>query len=95
MNYILKNKIPVLEPNILKWAKWAEANWYKRVVAQDYIGNYEVSTIFLGIDHNFWDNNKPLLFETMIFPECDYCERCATWDEALEQHKRAIESLKI
>lgn len=58
-----------------------------------------VSTVFLGLDHSFFDDEPPLLFETMVFgadPDPDrayadvYQERCSTWDEAVEMHKRAV-----
>jgi hypothetical protein len=49
-----------------------------------------VSTVFLGIDHNF-GNGPPLLFETMVFGgEYDgYCKRYSTWEEAEGGHKTA------
>ena len=48
-----------------------------------------ISTVFLGIDHNFGDDSPPLLFETMVFggkfdQEQD---RYATYDEALAGHE--------
>jgi hypothetical protein len=94
--YILVNHEAQPEPDLLKWADWFNkpAN---RKVAKTQIGSRLVSTIFLGIDHRFLGNGPPLLFETMIFgPDRsdDYQERCSTWQEAEEQHARAIEELK-
>lgn len=44
------------------------SNFERRIVAQTTIGEkYFVSTVFLVIDHNFEENEKPLLFETMVF----------------------------
>ncbi len=62
-----------------------------RRVANDQIGNVEISTVFLGLDHNFFDRGPPLLFETMIFggEHNDYQERCSTWEQAEAMHKRA------
>lgn len=89
-NYILNGKIPVLEPDIMEWAKWySTAN---RHVKNDMLpGDIHVSTVFLGIDHGY--NGEVLLFETMIFGgEHDhYQERYATWEEAEAGHQRAIE----
>lgn len=50
-----------------------------------------VSTVFLGIDHNFGDG-APLLFETMIFggKHNEYQRRYATWTEAEAGHKHAV-----
>jgi hypothetical protein len=28
-----------------------------------------VSTVWLGIDHRFWGDGPPVIFETMVFPE--------------------------
>lgn len=90
-NYILKGKIPVLEPDIIKWAQWYEkAN---RHVKNDMLpGDIHVSTVFLAIDHSYF-GGTPQLFETMIFggEHNEYCERYATWEEAEAGHQRAIE----
>jgi len=90
--YILKNKIPVPVADVLDWGRWFEkAN---RKVAMTFISDsVYVSTVFLGIDHNFgYFANKPLLFETMIFGgHCDgYQRRYATWAGAEYGHKRAV-----
>ena len=37
-------------------------------VAEDIIGNYRISTVWLGIDHSFYKTAHPVIFETMIFP---------------------------
>jgi hypothetical protein len=48
-----------------------------------------VSTIFLGLDHRFFNDGPPILFETMVFggPYDEFQDRTCTWDEALEAHK--------
>jgi hypothetical protein len=50
-----------------------------------------VSTVFLGINHQF-GNGPPLLFETMIFggQHDGYQQRCSTLEQAKQQHKRAV-----
>lgn len=54
-----------------------------------------ISTVFMGIDHNFTGSGRPILFETMVFglPDTEvgyeYQRRCSTWDEAVQQHKEA------
>lgn len=40
--------------------------WYGRV-AYDVVGNCEVSTVWLGLNHNFGSSGRPLIFETMVF----------------------------
>lgn len=52
-----------------------------------------VSTVFLGMDHSFCDP-VPLWFETMVFPECDICERYTTYDEAIDGHKKIVNELR-
>jgi len=67
-------------------------------VAETTIVDYWVSTVFLAIDHSFRGDtdHTPILFETMIFNQktdsaLDYQQRYATWKEALEGHKEAVE----
>ena len=48
------------------WAQWY-SDHSKRRVAEDYTRFYRLSSVFLGIDHNFSENGPPLLFETMLF----------------------------
>lgn len=57
------------EPDLLKWAEWMAAENFEshRRIALDQVGSYEVSTVFLGQDHNFSGKGPPILFETMTF----------------------------
>jgi hypothetical protein len=70
----------------------------QRIVGKTKIGKYEVSTVFLAIDHNFCGRGLPLLFETMIFGPDDnlsgYQERYATWEGAEAGHLRAIKKVR-
>jgi hypothetical protein len=61
----------------------------RRVVAQTGNADLLVSTVFLGLDHNFGGRGRPLLFETMTNDRM--VERYATWEEAEAGHKRAVE----
>ena len=97
LKYILEGKIPKPIADVVEWRKQFEKA--DRIVATTilpYKGlNIEVSTVFLGIDHNF-SGGVPILFETMIFggKYDDYQEQYATWEEAEAGHKRAIELVK-
>lgn len=85
-NYILQGHKVVREDNIVEWAKWFESA--NRIVKKTEVApGVEVSTVFLGVDHQFGDGD-PLLFETMIFGgERDgFQDRYSTWDEALKSH---------
>lgn len=69
----------------LRWAKWFETG--NRRVAQDYVGDVRVSTVFLGMDHAF-DGGPPLLWETLVFggPLDGDGDRYATRAEAEAGH---------
>jgi hypothetical protein len=56
---------PIPEPDLMKWADWFETA--DRRVAKDYVGEVKVSTVFLGLDHNFSGGGNPILWETMVF----------------------------
>ena len=89
------NRTPVRCDDIKVWGRWFGENREKKIVKQDDVLGSRVSTVFLGLNHEWVFNLPPLLFETMIFGgEHDlYCERCTTWDQAVIQHKRAVEML--
>jgi hypothetical protein len=90
-HYVLCGQSPVLEPDLEAFAQFFDdpAN---HIVAQVQIGRCFISTIFLGIDHNWRNQGPPLLFETMTFTDGEpgHCERCCTWLEAEEQHARVV-----
>ena len=91
-NYVLKDGKPVIEPNILKWAKWFESSDEERVLRKDKIdGDVEVSTVFLGLDRSFGDG-PPVLWQTMIFggPHDQFQERYTSEAKAIAGHMRAI-----
>jgi len=83
------NGEPLEEPNVLKWTRWFESN--DRHVALDTRKGVQISTVFLGLDHQYGDG-APLLYETMVFggPHDEYCERYSTKEAALDGHKRAL-----
>ena len=58
--------------------------------------NYQVSTVFLVMDHSFGIiDGPPLVFETMVFPlgslNEQEMERYSTWEEAKEGHRKICE----
>lgn len=91
-NYILVGKEPKQVDDIMEWAKSFEGS--NRTVEKTTIGDVDISTVFLGLDHSF-GGGEPLLFETMIFGGDDdgYQERYSTWDEAVKGHKFACEKV--
>lgn len=94
--YILDGKVPVKCEDLMTWANWYETNYQNRHVADETIDGVRISTVFLGLDHSFY-NGPPLLFETMIFGGAhnDYQDRCSTWEEAEAMHARASDKVMM
>jgi len=92
--YILENEKPVIEPYLHKWAEWFETT--DRVVEKTMVGDWEVSTVFLGLDHNFGSGGKPVLWETMVYggPMDDYQERYSSLAKARSGHNKVVEKLR-
>lgn len=89
--YVLKDKVPILVDDIEEWAKIFEGDDLRRVASTHLKGDIHVSTVFLGLDHQ-WGDGPPLLFETMIFggKHNDYQERYPTWTDAEAGHVLAV-----
>ena len=68
---------------------------YKMVGLAKLPGGVEVSTVWLGINHQFKPDGPPLIFETMVFggPLDSEQERYATEAEAIEGHRRWVVKL--
>ena len=56
-----------------------------------------VSTVFLGIDHNFYGSSGPVLFQPLIFdgPLADEMWRYSTYAEAERGHQEAVTQVRI
>ena len=96
--YILKGKevIPCLD--LTEWGRWMR-NFKNRRIAIDMIEGIMVSTVFLGLDHDFLDQHSiQLIFETMTndktFDKWGDQRRYFTWDEAEEGHKKIVELVR-
>lgn len=91
--YVLIGRVPVREDNLIEWATKFEQG--KNIVKQEQIRGVKISTVFLGLDHN-WSGGKPVLFETMIFEgkHDQYQTRCSTWEEAEEMHREAVDLVR-
>ena len=70
----------------------------QRIVSQENVGQFWISTVFLPTPHGL---NLDQHFETMVFdrnpdsPDGDvYQDRYSTWDEAAAGHKKAVEKCK-
>lgn len=86
-----------------EWCKSFEAT-ESRIVKQETVARpngFEafVSTVWLGLDHNYGDQGPPLIFETMVFQDAHsgndtYCNRTSTEAEAIEAHEEAVRLVK-
>jgi hypothetical protein len=102
--YILIGQTPVPCADLSEWAAWMDRN--NRVVKQTTVGSIFISTVFMGLNHNFFGKGPPVLFETMIFlkespdgpPPLDEDDdrqwRYATWLEAEQHHNKLVEEMQ-
>lgn len=98
---------PCLDP--MRWAMSFE-DGDRRVARTELMnGDVVVSTVFLGLDHNFMGDGPPILFETMVFGEEHLtkflgherisreemgCSRYSTYDEAEKGHAAHVAKLE-
>ncbi len=96
--YILDDEgNPVVEEDILKWGHWFETN--DRHVADDKVNGVRISTVFLGLDHNFSfadGMGDPVLWETMVFGGTydQEMDRYTSKDDALAGHARWVKKVR-
>lgn len=93
--YILDGRIIKRCNTLTEWALWMETA--DRRVALDAIGDIVISTVFLGVDHNFYGDGDPLLFETLVFMpggEQNEMFRYFTWEEAQAGHQEMLEAVR-
>jgi hypothetical protein len=70
--------------------KWETPGYF--LIYRDWIREYEISTVWLGINHQFWQKGPPLIFETMVFKGeerealDDFTKHYSTEEEAEEGH---------
>lgn len=87
------NVIPCVD--VHEWSsKFVE---HMRRVRFDEVDKSQISTVFLGLDHN-WGEGPPVVFETMIFSDNadidSYMARYSTWDEAVKGHELTVQAVK-
>jgi hypothetical protein len=89
-HFILVGREPV-EVDFETWAIWY-GDLDNRQVKYTQQGDVWVSTIFMGLDHNFGNRGPMILFETMAFIGSAAAgqERYATWAEAEAGHARWV-----
>lgn len=79
-----------------QWGALRSQDGDYRRIAIDQVRGYEVSTVWLGLDHSMpWDT-EPQIFETMVFGEGpweDYCMRWSTRSQAELGHLMVVSSI--
>ncbi len=81
--------------SMLEWAEDYERG-ESRVVRQEQVGDYFVSTVWMGLDHQFMDG-PPLVYETMVFKDdaSDLAmDRYSTMDEAIAGHEAMVKRVR-
>ena len=92
-HYILEGH-EVVPADLMTWAKWYETV-DSRHVARETVEGADISTVFLGLNHQYGDG-PPMLFETLVFggPLDQEMDRCSTWAEAEEMHRAMCERVR-
>lgn len=99
MYYKLDENKNVVPSSLIEWEEFIENRLptnYKHV-GDDMINGKRVSTVFIGLCHNFDPHsNIPIVFETMVFNKKHgiYQDRYSTWQEAEKGHQKAIQWVK-
>jgi hypothetical protein len=80
---------------LLVWAAWFEISENRRI-AETFVGDVRISTVFLGFDQNL-SGGSPLYFETMIFggEHDEMQKRYGTLEESMQGHEQMVEMVSI
>ena len=81
-----------------RWVILFEDTDYRRV-AEDEIGPYWISTVWLGLDHSFGHAEAPWIYETMVFKGGDMAgveqRRYATLEQAQVGHEETVSEVRL
>lgn len=93
--YILDadGQTPIECDDLMTWARWFEKHENRRVALTKLPWGTEISTVFLALNHNYKRDERPILWETMIFGGAchDFQYRYPTYRQALIGHNVAVE----
>jgi hypothetical protein len=93
-HYILIDRVAVAV-DLDTWSK--NFSTIDRSVCKTEIGGMKISTVFMGLDHNYRLDGPPILFETMIFGDIEDTGdqwRCSTWMQAEAMHQKACDLVR-
>lgn len=94
--YILKEKVPVEEPNFLLWKAWMETHLQACILRSSSLGQYLLTTLFTGENKNP-QSEPPLVFQTAIWMEGNILSKgeCYTsYEDALLGHQETYQSIQ-
>ncbi len=95
IQYYILDGTEVVTASLKEHARWLRNDGWRRFIKRTDIGDFWVSTVFLGLDHNYLDTGPSLVFETMVFKKGDwdgeYQTRSSTHADALRQHETACQ----
>lgn len=80
--------------DVIEWSDWMKT--HPNRIAYDKVGEAEVSTIFLGINHRFTEDGTPILWETMVFngPLAGECSRYTSHSMAIAGHAATVARIR-
>ncbi len=86
---------------LMEWAELSESGDEYRVIGKTVVGEYLISTIWIGLNMNLGHGvGLPLIFETMVFSDSgntgwdDYQLRYATEEQAKAGHEETIKKVQ-
>lgn len=96
-HYILTKDRKVAVASLLEWAAFMERA--DRTIGRTVVSGFEISTVFLGLDHNYKQEGPPVLWETMVFDDggrADFdCRRCAgSVEQAEAMHEEVVRQVE-
>ena len=90
LTYILdENKKPIPCANMLEWGKWMHI-FENNNTAKTNVGNFKISTVFLGISHGENSKGNLVLWETMLFSNDDQADEFHDYQRRYSSHKEAL-----
>lgn len=81
--------------SLRQWCYLVESR--ERIIAQDHVGDYFLSTVWIGLDHS-WGEGPPIIFETMLFKGAEgdmECWRYESWEQAVAGHRGTLHDLEL
>lgn len=88
-----KDLIPTNDPSV--WSRFLIYERDKCIVRQDSVGEYTISTVFVGWGGGGWGTGNPRIFETLITgPEDDVFFLWGSWEEASAGHQALVAGLQ-